>query len=102
MAGGDGQGHFWKSFKRKPFFLRMASLRKAIFEIVTLAEDYRAQLVGGFLAILDLWTSTALASLLYSCSIWLGLTKEAENILDNCQNLLFWAAFRTGPGCATD
>ena len=80
---------------------REGRLRKASFEIVALAEDYRAQLVGGFLTILDLWTRAALPSLLYNCSTWLGLTKEAKNRLNNCQDFLLQAAFRTVPGCPT-
>ena len=80
---------------------REGKLRRASFEIVALAEDYRAQLVGGFLTVLDLWTKAALPSLLYNCSTWMGLSKEGESKLNNCQDFMLRLAFRTGPGCPT-
>ena len=55
---------------------REGKLRRASFEIVALAEDFRAQAAGGILTDLDLWTKAALPTLLYNSSTWLGLTKE--------------------------
>ena len=78
---------------------REGKLRRASFEIVALAEDFRSQIVGGFLTVLDLWTKAALPTLLYNSSTWFGLTKEGENRLNACQDFMLRLAFRTGPGC---
>ena len=74
-------------------------MRRASFEIVALAEDFRAQAAGGILTDLDLWTKAALPTLLYNSSTWLGLTKEGENRLSACQDFMLRLSFKTGPGC---
>ena len=79
---------------------REGKVRRASYEIVNIVEDYRAQRVGGFLTALQLWESCVIPSLLYNCSCWVGMRKEEENTLGDCQDFFLRLALATGPGAS--
>ena len=62
-----------------------------------ISRRLQSSTIGRLPDYLDLWTRAALTSLLYNCSTWL----IKENRINNCQDFLLQAAFRTGIGCAT-
>ena len=79
---------------------REGKVRRAAYEIVNIVEDYRAQRVGGFLTALQLWESCVIPSLLYNCSCWVGMGKEEEKTLGDCQDFFLRLALATGPGAS--
>ena len=48
-----------------------------------LVEDFRAQALGGIVVGLDMWEAAILPTLLYNCSTWVELDKEAEEKLED-------------------
>ena len=75
-------------------------MRRAAFEIMSLVNYYRAQRVGSFCTGLLLWESCCVPSLIHNCSTWVGMEREEEKVLNQCQDLflkLLWAT-RGAPG----
>ena len=82
---------------------REAKTRRAIFEIIHLINDFRAQRIGGFRTGLVLWESCAIPSLLFNCSTWIGVGKEELRRLEGLQDLflrMLWAAGQGAPKIA--
>ena len=77
---------------------RASKIRRASFEIVNIVKDYRAQRVGGFMTGLVLWESCAIPSLLYNCSTWVDMGKEALKVLNDLQDSFLRLLWGTGPG----
>ena len=76
---------------------------RAIFEIIHLVNDFRAQRTGGFRTGLVLWESCAIPSLLFNCSTWVGVGKEELRILEGLQDFflrMLWAAGQGAPKVA--
>ena len=69
-------------------------------EKVNIVEDYRAQRVGGFLTALQLWESCVIPSLLYNSPCWVGMGREEEKALSECQDFFLRLALATGPGAS--
>ena len=77
---------------------REAKTRRAIFEIMHLVNDYRAQRIGGFRTGLQLWESCVIPSLLYNCSTWVRIGKEELRTLEGLQDFFLRMLWATGPG----
>ena len=59
---------------------RAGKLRRALYEIINIVKNYRAQRVGGFTTALLLWESCAIPSFLYNCSTWVKLQVYREKL----------------------
>ena len=77
---------------------REGKVRRAAYEILNIVHDYRAQRVGGFCSGLLLWESCCIPSLIYNCSTWVGMGREEEKVLNQCQDFFLRLMWATGPG----
>ena len=64
---------------------RRGKVRGAVFGLVSLWGDYRAQVVGGVLGAIKLYEACVVSSLLNNCSTWLGIKEEQYKLLDSYQ-----------------
>ena len=64
---------------------RAGKIKAVSWEIKAIVEDYRAEVVGGALCGVELWTMCALPSLLSSSSTWQEITPEAIEIAEQLQ-----------------
>ena len=64
---------------------RRGKVRGAVFGLVALWGDYRAQVVGGVLGAIALYEACIVSSLLNNSSTWLGITENQYNMLDAYQ-----------------
>jgi hypothetical protein len=63
-------------------------VKGAIYELRSLIEDFRMQIVGGLRSGIDLFESCIIPSLLSNCSTWTEITEHEEKMLDDLQLLL--------------
>ena len=66
---------------------REAKVKGAIYELKTLCEDYRMQVVGGMLGALDIYNTCIVPSLLNNCSVWVDIKEKSVKQLDALQNM---------------
>ena len=64
---------------------RRGKVRGAVFGLVALWGDYRAQVVGGVLGAISLYEACIVSSLLNNSSTWLGITETQYKMLDAYQ-----------------
>ena len=67
---------------------REPKVKGACYEAAAIVDDWRSQVVGGFLSAIDLLELAILPKLLYNAETWVEITREAEESLENLQ-LLF-------------
>ena len=66
---------------------RIGLTKKSIFEIKSIIEDCRSQVVGGIVTGILLWESCVLPFLLNNCSTWLDIKQKDMDKLIKIQNL---------------
>ena len=64
---------------------REPKVKAAMIETKHLVEDFRAQAIGGLVTGLDMWEAAILPTLLYNCSTWVEMGKEAVEELEELQ-----------------
>ena len=64
---------------------REAKVKGACYEAAAIVEDWRAQVVGGFMSAIDLFELAIVPTLLYNAETWMDISKEAEERLENLQ-----------------
>jgi hypothetical protein len=60
--------------------------RGECLNIALIVEEWRGQVTGSFLMALKVYTACVMPSLLYNCSTWTEMPKEAEDIIVTFQN----------------
>ena len=73
---------------------REAKVKGAFYEAVVIVEDWRTQVIGGFMSALDLFVLAILPTLLYNCETWVGINKETEERVENLQLFYLRLALR--------
>ena len=64
---------------------RESKVRGAMLEAKLLVEDFRSESIGGLLTGLELWEAAIKQTLLYNCSTWVEMDKDAEDKLEELQ-----------------
>ena len=64
--------------------LSTVKIKGACYEVAAIVEDWRAQSVGGFRCVIDLFQLAIIPSLLYNSETWVQIPGEAEEILETC------------------
>ena len=64
---------------------RKAKVKGACYEAETIIEDWRSQVVGGFMGALDLFELAILPTLLYNAETWVGMHEDTLLGLENLQ-----------------
>ena len=72
---------------------RYGRIVSAIKEITAILEDYRINSLGGLSAGLEILELALIPSLLNNAETWIEIDSDAENKLENLQNLMFRALF---------
>lgn len=78
---------------------RTGKIKAVSWEIKAIVEDYRAEVVGGALCGVELWTMCALPSLLSSSSTWQEITPEAIEIAEQLQLDFLRMLFKVPKSC---
>ena len=78
---------------------RAGKIKAVSWEIKAIVEDYRAEVVGGALCGVELWTMCALPSLLSSSSTWQEITPEAIEIAEQLQLDFLRMLFKVPKSC---
>ena len=79
---------------------RAGKIKAVSYEIKSIMEDYRAEVVGGALCGIELWQLCALPSLLSSCSTWFEISPEAVELAEQIQLDFLWTLFKVLKSCA--
>jgi len=79
--------------KRKPKALQ------SIFEIKSVVEDCRSNVVGGLIAGLDIWELAIIPFILNNSETWTEIGKQSIEILDNLQLTFLRSLLRTPKTC---
>ena len=66
---------------------RVGLVKKSIFEIKTIVEDFRSKVVGGIATGILLWVTFLIPFLLYNLSTWLQMKKKEMETLSKIQRL---------------
>ena len=66
---------------------RLGLVKKSIFEIKSVVEDCRSQMVGGIQTGVLLWESCLIPFLLYNSSTWMEIRTSALEILSKLQTI---------------
>ena len=77
---------------------RLGKCKATCLEIVTIVEDLRAQVAGGFVSGLRLYEACVLPSLLNNSGTWTDIPDVLIKQLERFQNWFLRLMFRTGPG----
>ena len=77
---------------------RMGKCKAACMEIITIIQDLRSQVVGGFTAGIKLFEACVVPGLLYNSGTWTEISKEAVNKLEDFLLWFIRMLFQTGPG----
>ena len=64
---------------------REPKVKAAFYEAAAIVEDWRCQVVGGYLSALDLFELAILPTLLYNAETWMDISKAAVERLENLQ-----------------
>ena len=64
---------------------RLGKIKAGIREIISVVDDFRAQMIGGSLGAFDLWEASVLPALIYNSEQWIGINQKTVDILDECQ-----------------
>ena len=78
---------------------RIGNVKKAIYEIKTIIEDSRCQVIGGITTALTIWERSVIPFLLYSSENWTDMMKKSMETLTNLQNIFLRTAFATSHSC---
>ena len=71
----------------------------SIYEIRTVVEDCRSNVVGGMSVGIDLWESTVLPMLLFNSETWMSMSQSTLNELEDIQKRFLRCLLAVGPGC---
>ena len=66
---------------------REGKTKGGIYELRSVCQDFRMQLLGGMVGALKLWEACILSSLLNNCETWVSITEDTIKKLDSLQNL---------------
>ena len=66
---------------------RVGKVKGSIYELRSLIEDFRMQVVGGMRAAIDLFESCTVSSLLTNSGTWTEITDREFKLLDNMQDM---------------
>ena len=67
---------------------REGKTKGGIYELRSVCQDFRLQLLGGMVGAIALWEACILSSLLTNCGTWTNISEEPIKKLDDLQNLL--------------
>ena len=71
----------------------------SIYEIRTVVEDCRSNVVGGVSVGIDLWESTVLPMLLFNSETWMSISQTTLNELEDMQKRFLRCLLAVGSGC---
>ena len=66
---------------------REGKTKAGIYELRSVCQDFRIQILGGMVGALALWETCVLSSLLTNCGTWIDIKEETIKKLDSLQNL---------------
>ena len=90
---GLSQSVFLTVLRRKPQVIN------SIFEVNTVIEDCRTNLVGGLTAGLEIWELSIIPFLLNNSETWVEIDKKTLDMLDNMQFMFLRYLFKTPRTC---
>ena len=78
---------------------RQSNVYHLIFEIKSIIEDCRSNVVGGFITAMEIWEMAVIPALLNSADCWTNVPSKGMEILNRLQESFFRCLFKTGRGC---
>lgn len=78
---------------------RYGRILSAIFEIKSVVEDLRMQMIGGIKCGLDIWEMALIPSLTNNCGTWTEISSQAIDSLNELQNMFLRNLFAVSQSC---
>ena len=78
---------------------RYGQILSAIFEIKSVVEDLRMQMIGGIKCGLDIWEMALIPSLTNNCGTWTEISSQAIDSLNELQNMFLRNLFAVSQSC---
>ena len=72
---------------------RYGKILTSIFELKSVMEDLRMQIIGGLKCGLDIWELAMVPSLMNNCGTWMNISEKSIEKLDQLQNIFLQCMF---------